>query len=59
MKNIIKILKGVKPKTEEKIEKQPFDPRTRVNGKGMTEEEKLKEGFNGNTYSINGRDVDF
>ena len=25
----------------------------------MTDEEILKQGFNGNTYSINGRDVDF
>jgi len=25
----------------------------------MTDEEKLKQGFNGSTYSINGRDVDF
>ena len=24
----------------------------------MTDEEKLKQGFNGSTYSINGRDVD-
>ena len=36
-----------------------FDPRTRINSENMTEEEKLKAGFNGNTYSINGRDVDF
>jgi len=25
----------------------------------MSDEEKLKQGFNGSTYSINGRDVDF
>jgi len=25
----------------------------------MSDEEKLKAGFNGSTYSINGRDVDF
>ena len=43
---------------EEQTEK-PFDPRTRINSEDMTEEEKLKQGFNGSTYSINGRDIDF
>ena len=37
----------------------PFNPRTRINSENMTDEEKLKQGFNGSTYSINGRDVDF
>jgi hypothetical protein len=37
----------------------PFNPRTRIHSENMTDEEKLKQGFNGSTYSINGRDVDF
>ena len=37
----------------------PFNPRTRMNSENMTDEEKLHAGFNGSTYSINGRDVDF
>ncbi|MBL97892.1 MAG: hypothetical protein CMF52_08755 [Legionellales bacterium] len=40
-------------------ETTPFNPRTRMNSENMTDEEKLKQGFNGSTYSINGRDVDF
>jgi len=30
-----------------------------MNSENMTDEEKLKQGVNGSTYSINGRDVDF
>jgi hypothetical protein len=44
---------------EQETETTPFNPRIRVNGTNMTDEEKLKQGFNGSTYSINGRDVDF
>ena len=40
-------------------ESTPFNPRIRMNSENMTDEEKLKQGFNGSTYSINGRDVDF
>ena len=40
-------------------ETTPFNPRTRIHSENMTDEEKLKQGFNGSTYSINGRDVDF
>ncbi len=40
-------------------EATPFNPRTRINSENMSDEEKLKQGFNGSTYSINGRDVDF
>ena len=36
-----------------------FVPNQRVGKENMTDEEILKQGFNGNTYSINGRDVDF
>jgi hypothetical protein len=42
-----------------KKETTPFNPRTRMNSENMTDEDKLKQGFNGSTYSINGRDVDF
>ena len=44
---------------EHKKETTPFNPRTRMNSENMTDEEKLRAGFNGSTYSINGRDVDF
>ena len=59
MKKAFQTLMGKKVKTEKVVEEKPFDPRTRINSEDMTEEEKLKQGFNGSTYSINGRDVDF
>jgi len=30
-----------------------------MNSEKMTDVEKMDKGFNGSTYSINGRDVDF
>jgi len=30
-----------------------------MNSENMTDEEKLKAGFNGNTYTVNGIEVDF
>lgn len=53
----VSIKRKLKPEVS-KPEKR-FDPRTRINSENMTEEEKLRAGFNGSTYSINGRDVDF
>ena len=38
-------------------EDKKFDPRTRVGN--LTDREKMDQGFNGKTFSINGRDVDF
>ena len=35
------------------------DPHKRVDSDNMTEIQKMDQGFNGNTYSINGKDVDF
>ena len=36
-----------------------FNPSKRVNSEKLTDKEKMDKGFNGSTYSINGRDVDF
>ena len=36
-----------------------FNPSKRVDGEKLSDREKMDKGFNGNTYSINGRDVDF
>tara|TARA_X000001382_G_scaffold120638_1_gene102311 strand:- start:153 stop:338 length:186 start_codon:yes stop_codon:yes gene_type:complete len=45
----------------EKTKEEPkrFVPNQRVGKESMTDEEILRQGFNGSTYSINGRDVDF
>ena len=45
-----------KPTRLEQIKK---DKNKRVDSDNMTDIEKMDEGFNGNTYSINGKDVDF
>ena len=51
---------GIWRKPEEtKEEPKRFVPNQRVGKENMTDEEILQQGFNGSTYSINGRDVDF
>ena len=54
------IIKQQKPEAEQ-VPEQPkrFVPNQRVGKEEMTDEQILKQGFNGSTYSINGRDVDF
>ena len=44
---------------EEEQKRKKFDPRTRIGNEKMSDKEKMDKGFNGSTYSINGRDVDF
>ena len=36
-----------------------FVPNQRVKSDEMTDQEKMDQGFNGSTYTLNGRDVDF
>ena len=57
----LKKLPSIKKQTQAPVQEEtkPFNPRTRKDGDKMTDEQKLKAGFNGSTYSINGRDVDF
>ena len=43
----------------EEQKRKKFDPRTRIGNEKMSDKEKMDKGFNGSTYSINGRDVDF
>ena len=42
-----------------KVARIKKDKNKRVDSDNMTDIEKMDEGFNGNTYSINGKDVDF
>ena len=54
------IIKQQKPEVEQVPEQaKRFVPNQRVGKEDMTDEEILKQGFNGSTYSINRRDVDF
>jgi len=38
---------------------KPMDTKVRKDSSKMSDIEKMDQGFNGSTYSINGRDVDF
>tara|TARA_Y100001937_G_scaffold1851_1_gene2359 strand:+ start:247 stop:384 length:138 start_codon:yes stop_codon:yes gene_type:complete len=44
---------------EDEPKPKKFNPSKRVDGEKLTDKEKMDKGFNGSTYSINGRDVDF
>ena len=51
-----------KLKKVEEDQKSPppkFNHRVRKNGENMTDKEKMDQGFNGKTYTINGIEYDF
>ena len=41
------------------MEQMKKNPYRRVDSEKMTELEKMDQGFNGNTYTVNGIEVDF
>ena len=47
------------PKKESRLEQMKKNPYRRVDSDNMTEIEKMDQGFNGKTFSINGMDIDF
>jgi hypothetical protein len=47
------------PKKESRLEQIKKNPYKRVDSDNMTEIEKMDQGFNGKTFSINGMDIDF
>lgn len=53
--------KFLKRKPAESVDepKKKFNHRVRKDSENMSDKEKMDKGFNGSTYSINGRDVDF
>jgi hypothetical protein len=44
---------------ERRMEQMKKNPYRRVDSENMTELEKMNQGFNGNTYTVNGIEVDF
>ena len=44
---------------ERRMEQMKKNPYKRVDSEKMTELEKMDQGFNGNTYTVNGIEVDF
>lgn len=44
---------------ERRLEQLKRNPYKRVDSESMTEQQKMDEGFNGRTFTINGIEVDF
>ena len=44
---------------ERRMEQMKHNPYKRVDSECMTERQKMDEGFNGRTFTINGIEVDF
>ena len=44
---------------ERRMEQMKKNPYKRVDSEGMTDREKMDDGFNGKTYVVNGIEVDF
>jgi len=44
---------------ERRMEQMRKNPYKRVDSEKMTELDKMDQGFNGNTYTVNGIEVDF
>ena len=44
---------------ERRMEQMRKNPYRRVDSENMTELDKMDQGFNGNTYTVNGIEVDF
>ena len=61
MKKILKLFKKNKKDTvhERRMKQLEVQHNVRVDSKEMSDIEKMDAGFNGKTYSINGKDVDF
>ena len=43
----------------QRMEQMKKNPYKRVDSEKMTEQQKMDRGFNGNTYTVNGIEVDF
>jgi hypothetical protein len=43
----------------QRMEQMKKNPYKRVDSEKMTEQQKMDQGFNGNTYTVNGIEVDF
>ena len=46
-------------KVETRLEQMKKNPYKRVDSENMTDIEKMDKGFNGNTFTINGIEIDF
>ena len=51
--------KSVSEKKETRLEQMKKNPYKRVDSENMTDIEKMDQGFNGKTFTINGIEIDF
>ena len=59
VKNFISKKNSVYVKKETRLEQMKKNPYKRVDSENMTDIEKMDQGFNGKTFTINGIEVDF
>ena len=66
LKEMIKWIKNLKytqnivsEKKETRLEQMKKNPYKRVDSENMTDIEKMDQGFNGKTFTINGIEIDF
>ena len=58
LKRIVSGFQGSNASEVSKQEKK-FNPRERIDGKNLTDVEKMDKGYKGKTFTINGLDGDF
>ena len=59
IKNLKFNKKSVSERKETRLEQMKKNPYKRVDSENMTDIEKMDQGFNGKTFTINGIEVDF
>ena len=59
IKNLIYKQNNVSEKKETRLEQMKKNPYKRVDSENMTDIEKMDQGFNGKTFTINGIEIDF
>ena len=59
IKNLKYKQNSISEKKETRLEQMKKNPYKRVDSENMTDIEKMDQGFNGKTFTINGIEVDF
>ena len=59
IKNLKSKKNSFSEKTETRLEQMKKNPYKRVDSENMTDIEKMDQGFNGKTFTINGIEIDF
>ena len=59
IKNLKSKQNGFFEKKETRLEQMKKNPYKRVDSENMTDIEKMDQGFNGKTFTINGIEIDF